>query len=119
LDSYLRCKTKGFLTLAGRHGIESDYERWRIELGERQRLRATANLLLRYRGYQVSEGIVLLASRLREGVDDLILHGRFENGLISMNFDALVKAESLATLSQGHSYQSFFTTGPSVRWKSP
>jgi hypothetical protein len=94
LDSYLRCKTKGFLTLAGRHGIESDYERWRIESGERQRFRATVNLLVRYRDYQVSEGIVLLASRLREGVDDLILHGRFENGLISMNFDALVKTES-------------------------
>ena len=69
LDSYLRCKTKGFLTLAGRHGIESDYERWRIESGERQRFRATVNLLVRYRGYQVSKGIVLLASRLREGVD--------------------------------------------------
>src|SRR5258706_419735 len=63
LDSYLRCKTKGFLTLAGRHGIESDYERWRIESGERQRFRATVNLLVRYRGYQVSKGIVLLASR--------------------------------------------------------
>ena len=30
LDSYLRCKTEGFLTLAGKHGIEADYERWRI-----------------------------------------------------------------------------------------
>ncbi len=112
LDSYLHCKTKGFLTLAGRHGIESDYERWRIESGERQRLRATANLLIGYRGYQVSEGIVLLSSKLREGVDDLILHGRFENELISMGLDALVKAEPLATLSQGHYIPVLFHDGP-------
>jgi len=38
LDGYLRCKTKGFLTLAGRDGIKSDYERWCIEAEERQRL---------------------------------------------------------------------------------
>jgi hypothetical protein len=50
VDRYLRCKTKGFLTLTGRDGIESDYERWRIEAEERQRLAATANLLLRYWG---------------------------------------------------------------------
>ena len=102
LDSYLRCKTKGFLTLTGRDGIKSDYERWRIEAEERQRRGATANLLLRYRGHQVADGVNLRASRLRAGVDDLILHGRFENALISMNIDALVKAEALATL--GHAY---------------
>jgi len=59
LDSYLRCKTKGFLTLAGRRGSESGYQRWRTESAERQRLHATANLLLRYRGYHVSENVIL------------------------------------------------------------
>jgi predicted RecB family nuclease len=112
LDSYLRCKTKGFLTLAGTHGVESDYERWHIEVGERQRLRATANLLVRNQGCQVSESIVLLASRLREGVDDLILYGKFENDLISMNIDALVKTESPTTLSRGQYIPVLFHDGP-------
>ena len=111
LDNYLRCKTKGFLTLAGRRGIKSDHERWRIESAERQRLRATANLLLRYRGYQVSEGVNLRASGLRAGVDDLILDGRFENELISINIDALVKAEPLTTLGQGHYIPVLFHDG--------
>jgi hypothetical protein len=82
LDGYLHCKTKGFLTLAGRDGIKSDYERWRIEAEERQRLRAIANLLLRYRGHQIADGVILRESRLRTGVDDLILDGRFQNTLI-------------------------------------
>jgi predicted RecB family nuclease len=111
LDSYLRCKTKGFLTLTGRDGIKSDYDRWRIETEERQRVGATANLLLRYRGYQVADGVNLHASRLRAGVDDLILHGRFENALISMNIDALVKAEPLETPGQGHYIPVLFHDG--------
>jgi len=111
LDSYLRCKTKGFLTLAGRDGIKSDYERWRIEAEERQRLAATANLLARYRGYQVADGVNLHASRLRAGIDDLILHGRFENALISMNIDALVKAGAFQTLDEGHYIPVLFHNG--------
>ena len=111
LDSYLRCKTKGFLTLAGRDGIKSDYERWRNEAEERQRLAATANLLARFRGYQVADGVNLRASRLRAGIDDLILHGRFENALISMNIDALVKAGALETLDQGHYIPVLFHNG--------
>jgi hypothetical protein len=98
LDNYLRCKTKGFLTLVGRRGIRSDYDRWCIESGECQGVRAAANLRLRYQGRQVSEGVVLRASSLRAGVDDLILHGRFENELCSINIDALVKAQPLAVL---------------------
>src|SRR5215471_707724 len=111
LDGYLRCKTKGFLTLAGRDGIKSDYERWRIEAKERQRLRATANLLLRYRGHQVADGVILRESRLRTGVDDLILDGKLQNALISMNIDALVKAEPLATLGQGRYIPILFHDG--------
>jgi hypothetical protein len=52
------------------------------------------------------------ASRLRAGVDDLILHGRFENAFISMNIDALVKAEASATLGQGHYIPILFHHGP-------
>src|SRR5262249_29362410 len=48
LDGYLRCKTKGFLTLAGRDGIKSDYERWRIEAEERQ----SSCLLCSYRNFR-------------------------------------------------------------------
>lgn len=60
----LRCKTKGFLRLVGRDGMCSEYERWRIESEERQRIRPRANLLLCYWGHQVNEGSVLIASRL-------------------------------------------------------
>jgi len=111
LDSYLRCKTKGFLTLAGRRGSESGYQRWRTESAERQRLHATANLLLRYRGYHVSENVILIASRLRAGVDDLILHGKLENGLVSMSVDAIVKAERSVTLGQHHYIPILFHDG--------
>jgi hypothetical protein len=53
IESYLNCKFKGYLKLAGELGELSDYELLMKESGERVRLAATAQLLARHKEGEV------------------------------------------------------------------
>ena len=90
LESYLRCKTEATLKLRGESGTKSEYEIWSASQTARQRSAATINLIKRHEGRMVEKNVVLTES-IRETSPDIILGGCFEDELLSVSIDALVK----------------------------
>ena len=101
LESYLHCKSKGLLKLSREHGTKSDYEVWRLDLTARQQSEAVGNLVMRYPGHKIAADVPLTAATMEAG-PQVILDGTFENELISLSVDALVKTEAPATQGQSH-----------------
>jgi predicted RecB family nuclease len=92
LENYIQCKTKGFLTLTGEFGTKTDYEAWRLKAVTQQRVNTAANFISHYRGHTLREDVVLTATAIITG-PDVILRAQFDNELISLPFDALVRGE--------------------------
>lgn len=90
LESYLRCKTEAALKLKGEHGTHSEYEIWSMEQTTQQKFAAEANLLKRHDGQAVDKRTNLTASIMKTG-PSVILEGCFEDQLLSISIDALVK----------------------------
>src|SRR5262245_22670918 len=67
LESYLRCKFKGHLKLAGRQGTKCDFEAMLAELRAGVRLKAIEEILARHPGDQVARNVPLTAAGLRRG----------------------------------------------------
>jgi hypothetical protein len=67
LESYLRCKYKGHLKLAGQYGDKSDYEALLTELGGEVRLKAIDKILIGLEGEEVPRNIPLTVSALKQG----------------------------------------------------
>src|SRR3954452_16601571 len=90
LESYLRCKTEATFKLRGESGTKSEYEIWSASQTTRQRFAATINLLERHGGRTVEKNVLLTESIMNTS-PDIILEGCFEDELLSIFIDALVK----------------------------
>ena len=88
LESYLDCKTKAHLRLAGQQGSVSDYEN--LLVVKRQEVRQTAidKILAKQHEGEVVRDISLTADALRAG-PSIVLDTNLEDGLLSVRFDGL------------------------------
>src|SRR5438105_3659117 len=88
LESYLRCKFKGYLKLAGKQGTKYDFEAMLTELRAEVRLKAIEAIIARHPGDQVARNIPLTTADLQRG-PPYILDGTLEDDSVALHFDGL------------------------------
>jgi predicted RecB family nuclease len=101
LESYLRCKFKGYLKLAGQQGTKCDFEAMLAELRAEVRLKAIDAIIARHPGDQVARSIPLTPADLKWG-PQYILDGTFEDDALALHFDGLKRTEGKSKLGHFH-----------------
>jgi hypothetical protein len=100
IESYLNCKYKGHLKLAGKSGTHSDYETMTTAARRAAREEAVARLMARFP--DARRGVAVTAAMLKEGAP-LLADATLEDDRLSLRLDALRRADGAATLG-GHHY---------------
>ena len=101
LESYVHCRYKGHLKLAGEQGNASDYEVLQEEVHNRVRRAAEDKLVDRYKDGEILRGITLTRPLLKQGVP-LLLDATIEDHTLAIRFDALQKAAGSSRLGDFH-----------------
>src|ERR1051326_1899809 len=101
LESYLKCRYKGHLKLAGERGVPADYELLLRETREQVRQRATDLLLTRHGYGEVLRGLSVTPTLLRRGAS-LLLDATVEGEGLSVCFDAIRRVEGWSKLGSYH-----------------
>src|ERR1700746_2739841 len=113
LESYLHCKFKGYLKLAGQQGTKCDFEAVLAELRAEVRLKAIDAILARHPGDQVARNIPLTTAGLKEG-PQYILDGTLEDDTLALHFDGLKRMEGDSKLGSFHYLPVLFHEGRQV-----
>jgi predicted RecB family nuclease len=114
IESYLCCKYKGHLKLAGQQGTKSDYELLLSESGEELRKRATDGILARYSADGAERNIFLTTGALKRGAA-FLLNVALEDDALSVAFDGLVRVRGASRLGDFHYAPVLFAEGRRVR----
>ncbi len=101
LSSYLLCKYKGYLRLAGETGSKSEYETFRAELCQGFPEKAVEKLLSRNVEGEVVRNL-LLAHRLLKCGSPYIIAATLEGDEFFLTFDALKKVDGASKLGSFH-----------------
>jgi predicted RecB family nuclease len=101
IESYLHCRYKSHLKLAGEQGSPSDYERLMRESRERIRLAGIHKLLVRHKEGEVLRGCIVTPTVLKRGVP-LLLDATVEAEEFSLRFDALQRVAGSSRLGNFH-----------------
>jgi predicted RecB family nuclease len=113
LESYLYCKFKAHLKLAGEHGTRSDYEGLLVERRAEVRLRAIDKVVVRQEA-EVARNIPLTAAALKAG-PPYALDVLLEDDHVSLRFDGLKKVDGKSKLGDFHYVPVLFHAGEQVR----
>jgi predicted RecB family nuclease len=100
LAAYLRCKYKGYLRLAGRTGIKSDYESTFVELSKKLRAKAIEKVRSHFHQH-IPNGIVLTRSTLSEGAP-FALDVELQHEQFSVRCDGLKRVAGRSELGDFH-----------------
>jgi predicted RecB family nuclease len=114
LESYLHCKFKGHLKLAGQQGAKCDFEAMLAELRAEVRLKAVDAIIARHPGDQVARNIPLTAAGLKQG-PQYILDGTLEDDALALHFDGLKRVEGESKLGDFHYLPVLFHEGRQVK----
>ena len=114
LESYLHCKFKGYLKLAGQQGTTSDFEAMLTELRAEVRLKAIDTIIARHPGDQVARNIPLTTAGLKRGLQ-YILDGTLEDDAFALHFDGLKRMEGESKLGDFHYVPVLFHEGRQVK----
>ena len=101
LESYLICKYKGYLKLAGEQGTKCDYEFLLLEARNQVCLAAADRLVARHKQADVQRGVAITIPSLKHGVP-LLLDATLEDECFSVRFDALQKEAGTSRLGKFH-----------------
>src|SRR5262245_19534235 len=88
IESYLNCKYKGHLQLAGESGTPADYETMTTAVRQASREQAVAGLVARFGEGDAGRGTTINAAILRQGAP-LLADAQLQDGAMSVLFDAL------------------------------
>jgi predicted RecB family nuclease len=91
IESYLNCKYKGHLKLAGESGTPSDYEMMTTAARQESRERAVGGLVSRFGEGDAGRGTIVTAAILRQGTP-LLADVDLEDEGLSLRCDALKRA---------------------------
>src|SRR5881392_3708723 len=100
LESYLTCRYKGSLQLAGERGVASDYDLLLRESRDRVRKNAAAKLI-RDKQRDFLQGGVVTFEVLRRGVS-LLLDMTYEKDQLKICFDGLQRSNGSSRLGDFH-----------------
>jgi len=114
LESYMHCKFKGCLKLAGQQGTKCDFEAMLTELRAGVRLKAIDAILVRHSGDQVARNIPLTTAGLKRG-PQYILDGTFDDDALTLHFDGLKRMEGESKLGDFHYLPVLFHEGRQVK----
>src|ERR1700719_1548857 len=114
LESYLNCKTKAHLKLAGHRGSMTDYEGLLVASRQEARQKALGKILAKHPEAEVARDILLTAAALRAG-PSFVLDAALEDDLLSLRFDVLKKVDGPSKLGNFHYVPMLFHEGQSVR----
>ena len=101
LESYLHCKFKGYLKLAGQQGTQCDFEAMLTELRAEIRLKAIDTIIAQHPGDQVARNIPLTTAGLKRG-PQYILDGTLEDDALALHFDGLKRMKGKSELGDFH-----------------
>jgi predicted RecB family nuclease len=101
LESYLNCKTKGHLKLAGESGTKSDYEAMTTAASQDSREAALAKLVVRFGDGDACRGVRVTSAMLKQGAP-LLADAELEDNVMSIRFDALKRADGASMLGDHH-----------------
>ena len=113
LESYLHCKTKAHLKLAGQQGIVSDYEAMLVANRQEVRQQAIGKILAKHPEAEVARDIPLTAAALRAG-PPFVLDATLEDDLLSLRFDGLKRVDGPSKLGDFHYVPMLFHEGQKV-----
>jgi predicted RecB family nuclease len=114
LESYLHCKFRGYLKLAGQQGTPCDFETMLTQLRAEVRLKAIDAITADHPGDQVVRNIPLTTAGLKLG-PQYILDGTFEDGALALQFDGLKRTEGESKLGGFHYLPVLFQEGRQVK----
>jgi predicted RecB family nuclease len=101
IESYLSCKYKGHLKLAGESSIKSDYEAMTTAARQASREAAVANLVSRFGEGEACPGVPVTAATLKKGAP-MLADATLEDEAVSLRIDALKKADGASKLGDHH-----------------
>jgi predicted RecB family nuclease len=101
IESYLNCKYKGHLKLAGQQGMRSDYETMATVARASSREQAVARLVARFGEGDAYRGMTVTAATLKQGAPSLA-DADLEDEDLSLRFDALKRADGASKLGNHH-----------------
>ena len=113
LESYLRCKTKAHLKLAGDHGSISDYQGLLIASRQEVRQQAIGKILAQHPAAEVARDIILTSAALRAG-PPFVLDATLEDDILSVCFDGLKRVDRPSKLGDFHFVPILFHEGRKV-----
>jgi predicted RecB family nuclease len=114
LESYLDCKYKAHLKVAGHQGSKSDYETLLGELRDAVRIKATDKVLARYQDHEIERGVVLTPAVLRGGAA-FVLEAALEDEHASLAIDGLMRVAGPSRLGPFHYIPVLFSESEKVR----
>src|SRR5262249_31407363 len=114
LESYLHCKFKGYLKLAGQGGTKGDYEEMLSALRAEARLKAIDTIIARDPGNRVARNIPVTTAALQQG-PQYILDGTLEGEVLALHFDGLKRMEGKSRLGDFHYLPVLFHEGRQVK----
>ena len=101
LESYVFCKSKGYLQWTGEHGKPSDYAMFLTQSRDEVRRKAMAKMLAQPHKDQVVQGTLLTTAVLRHG-PLFVLEARVEDGPFCLALDGLKQVPGVSTLGAFH-----------------
>jgi predicted RecB family nuclease len=114
IESYLNCKYKGHLKLAGQQGTRSDYELLLAESRDAVRRRALDKIVARYPEEEVERDVALTPAALKQGAAFLV-NAILEGEHVSLAFDGLKRVPGASKLGDFHYIPVLFAAGRQVR----
>src|SRR4051812_48307450 len=101
IESYLNCKYKGHLKLAGESGTQSDYETMTTAARQASREEAVAKLAARFGEGDTCPEMAVTAATLKQG-KTLLVDAELEDEGLSLRFDALQRANGPSKVGDHH-----------------
>ena len=114
LESYITCKTKGYLKLTGQQGVKSDYETLLTEMRAEVRLAAIDKIIARHPGEEIPRNIPLTTSALKQGAS-FLLDATLDDDSVSLAFDGLKRVDGPSKLGDYHYIPMIFHEGRQIR----
>jgi predicted RecB family nuclease len=114
IESYLNCKYKGHLKLAGQDGTRSDYELLLSESWGEIRQRATDKILIRYPQAAVERDLIITLATLKRGAA-FLLNATLKDEHVSLVLDGLMRVPGASKLGDFHYLPVLFFEGRKIR----
>jgi predicted RecB family nuclease len=113
LESYMYCKTKAHLKLAGQQGSKSDYEELSAATRAEVRQMVIGNVFARHSEEEIARDIPLTAAALRPG-PSYVLGATHEDDMLWLGFDGLKRVNGPSKLGDFHYVPMLFHEGRRV-----